>query len=87
MKFLFGFLIGFAAGAAAALLYAPATGEEMRAKLSEQANVDWAEAQAQMHKRMEALQSQLAGLQAQIQTQTKQEQGEEAEDLQDEGKA
>ena len=59
MKFLFGFLIGFAAGAAAALLYAPATGEETRSKLSSQAPADWAEAQAQMHKGMETIQAQL----------------------------
>jgi len=72
MRFLFGFLMGFAAGAAAALLYAPETGEEMRAKLASQAPSDWAGAQSQLHKGIEAIQGQLAGLQAQLQAQTKQ---------------
>jgi gas vesicle protein len=86
MKFLFGFLIGFAAGAAAALLYAPATGEEMRAKLSSQAPADWAGAQAQVHRGIETIQGQLAGLQAQIQAQTKkmEELEEEIEESQEE---
>ena len=73
MKFLMGFLLGFAAGAATALLYAPSTGEEMRARLSSGATTEWELAQSQLHKGVEGIQGQLASVQAQLQTLAKQQ--------------
>ena len=79
MKFVMAFLFGFAAGAAAALLYAPKSGAETRAQLSSQATAEWELAQAQMHKGMETIQAQLGSVQTQLQHLTQQQ-----EELQDE---
>lgn len=79
MKFVIGFLLGFAAGAAAGLLYAPSTGEEMRARLSSGATSEWELAQSQLHRGMETIQGQLASVQAQLKTLTKQQ--EELEEV------
>ena len=73
MRTLFAFLVGTAIGAAAALLFAPVAGEELRAQLAEQATSQWDTAQVQWQKSMESMQGQIAGLQAQVQTLGKQQ--------------
>ena len=73
MKLVIGFLLGFAAGAAAALLYAPRSGAETRAQLSSQATAEWELARAQMHKGMEGLQGQLESVQSELQKLTEQQ--------------
>lgn len=73
MRTLFAFLFGVGVGAAAALLFAPVAGEELRAQLAEQASSQWDTAQVQWHKRMESMQGQIARLQTQVQTLGKQQ--------------
>lgn len=73
MKTLFAFLFGVGIGAAAALLFAPVAGEELRAQLVEQASSQWDTAQEQWHTRMEGMQGQIASLQNQVQTLRKQQ--------------
>jgi gas vesicle protein len=77
MRTLFAFLVGIAVGAAAALLFAPVAGEELRSQLAEQASSQWETAQVQWHKRMESMQGQIASLQAQVQTLGKQHDADE----------
>jgi gas vesicle protein len=52
MKFVMGFLSGFAVGAAVALLFAPEAGAELRAGMSATAHEDWDAASTQLHKAM-----------------------------------
>lgn len=73
MRTLFAFLFGVGVGAAAALLFAPVAGEELRAQLAEQASSQWDTAQVQWQKSMESMQGQIASLQTQVQTLGKQQ--------------
>jgi gas vesicle protein len=68
MKVMIGFLAGFAAGAAVALLFAPKAGEEIRAELSTAAHTDWDAANTQLHKGMTSMQQQMSSMQEQLQT-------------------
>jgi gas vesicle protein len=68
MKYMIGFLAGFAAGAAVALLFAPKAGEEIRAELSATAHTDWDVANTQVHKGMASIEQQLSSMQAQLHT-------------------
>ena len=68
MKVLIGFLAGFAAGAAAALLFAPKSGAEIRAGLSSTAHTDWDATNAGLHKGMASMQAQLSSIQEQLRT-------------------
>ena len=61
------------AAANAALLNAPSTGEEMRARLSSGAALDWEMAQSQLQKGMESIQGQLASVQSQLSTLSEQQ--------------
>ncbi len=66
MKVVIGFLAGFAAGAAVALLFAPKAGEEIRAELSATAHTDWDAANTQLHKGMASMQQQMGNMQEQL---------------------
>jgi gas vesicle protein len=79
MKSLLAFLLGIAVGAAAALLFAPVAGEELRERLATQAASEWETAQAQWHKSMDSMQGQMARMQTQLQNLAKGQEAEEAE--------
>ena len=67
MKVLIAFLGGVVAGAFGALLFAPATGEEMRGRLADEASTQWGSAYSQLQRSLGSMQEQLASLQAQVQ--------------------
>ncbi len=50
MRELFGFVVGVAVGAIAALLLAPMSGRELRAQLGQEAGAELNKAQAEWHK-------------------------------------
>ncbi len=85
MKYMIGFLAGFAAGAAVALLFAPKAGEEIRAELSTAAHTDWDAAGTQVHKGMASIEQQLSSMQAQLHTMRTQ--GETVEEVDVEAEA
>lgn len=80
MKALLAFLLGIVVGAAAALLFAPVAGEELRQQLATQASSEWDTAQTQWHKGMESMQGQMERMQTQIHS-LKTEQEEQESDL------
>jgi len=55
MKYVLGFLFGTVVGAAVALLYAPSTGEELRANIKTQADTQYAKLQEDWQKGMQEL--------------------------------
>ena len=65
MKELMGFVAGLAVGVAIGLLYAPKTGQEIRAELSTAAQAEWEAADAQLRKELASVQQQLSKQQAQ----------------------
>lgn len=67
MKLVIGFLGGVVAGAVAALLFAPTTGQELRKQLADEASTQWETANSQLQKSVDSMQDQLASLQTQVQ--------------------
>jgi len=68
MKLMVAFLGGVVAGAFGALLFAPATGEELRERLADEASNQWESAQGQLQSRVGNMQDQVASLQAQVES-------------------
>lgn len=62
------FILGAVVGAVVALLYAPQSGEELRAHLRQEAEVERQRLQAQFEKGMEELQGRIDKVTADIQT-------------------
>ncbi len=59
MKYALGFLLGAVVGAAVALLYAPSTGEELRANIKSQANTQYAGLQDKWQTGMQEMQTRM----------------------------
>jgi gas vesicle protein len=74
------FILGAIVGAAVALLYAPQSGEELRANLREEVQVERQRLQAQYEKSMKDLQERIDKIQVDVQSllQEVEEQEEEA---------
>lgn len=73
MKYVMSFLIGAVLGAAVALLYAPSTGEELRANIKTQADTQYARLQdeyqkgmQEMHNRVDKLSSELQDMSSKV---------------------
>ena len=66
MKELVFFLLGAAVGAVAALMFAPASGEELRAQIQTTAGKDFERLQAEWEKNMKKTNEQIAKLQADV---------------------
>ena len=69
MKYAMSFLLGAVAGAAIALLFAPSSGEELRANIKTQADTQYAKLQSEyqngmqeMHDRMDKMSSELQAM-------------------------
>lgn len=79
------FILGAIVGAAVALLYAPQSGEELRANLREEAQVERQRLQAQYEKGMQDLQEAINRVQVDLQSllQQAEEQMEETADTAD----
>ena len=67
MKFIIGFIWGAMIGAAVALLYAPSTGEELRANIKTQADTQAARLQEEWQKGMSELQDRMDKLNSDLQ--------------------
>ena len=70
MKYLAGFVFGALAGAVAALLLAPASGEELRARIRAEAEKDYQLVQEQTQKGMAQMQAQMDKLSSEVQSMT-----------------
>lgn len=68
MKSLFAFVLGVAVGAIAALLYAPQSGEELRARIREEAELERQRLQAQYERGLAELQTRMDKVQHDVQT-------------------
>ena len=69
MKYAMSFLLGAVTGAVAALLFAPSSGEELRANIKTQADTEYAKLQSEyqkgmqeMHDRMDKMSSELQAM-------------------------
>jgi len=78
MKDIFYFLLGVVVGSIFALLFAPKSGEELRANIQATAEKDWQKAQAQWQAEQEKIQARLDQLQAELK-QAKQQEPEVSE--------
>jgi len=67
MKFIIGFIWGAIVGAALALLYAPSTGEELRANIKTQADTQYAKLQEEWQKGMSELQDRMDKINSDLQ--------------------
>ena len=67
MKFIIGFIWGAMIGAAVALLYAPSTGEELRANIKTQADTQYAKMQEEWQKGISELQSRMDKISGELQ--------------------
>jgi gas vesicle protein len=65
MKDIFNFLLGAMVGAIFALLFAPQSGEELRANIQTTAEKDWQSLQVQWQAEMEKIHARLNEIQAQ----------------------
>jgi gas vesicle protein len=68
MKFVLIFLLGAVSGAAAALLFAPSSGEELRANIKTQADIDAAKLQREYQKGMQELQASVDKVSTEVQS-------------------
>lgn len=59
MKYALSFLLGAIAGAAAALLFAPSSGEELRTNIKTQADTQYARLQDEYQKGMQEMRAQM----------------------------
>jgi len=66
MKDFFYFLIGASVGAVIALLFAPQSGEELRANIQSTADENWQTIQTEWHSGMERIQEHLDQLQSEL---------------------
>ena len=55
MSHIFSFLAGALVGAAVALLYAPMSGEDLRAEIKAEAEIELKKAEAEWHKRLKEI--------------------------------
>ena len=81
MKSIFAFIVGAAVGAIAALLYAPQSGEELRARIREEAELERQRLQAQYERGLSEMHDRVDKVQQDVQTlvnQSKSPDGEEA---------
>lgn len=70
MKYVVSFVIGVIIGGAAALLYAPSTGEDLRKEIKSQADVEVAKLQNEWQKGMQEVHDQLDKVSSEIQAAT-----------------
>jgi gas vesicle protein len=68
MKYMLSVLLGAVTGAALALLFAPSSGEELRANIKEQADTQYARLQLEYQKGMQEIQSRLDNISSELQT-------------------
>jgi len=73
MKYVMGFLFGAVFGAAVAFLYAPSTGEELRANIKTQADTqyaklqdDWRKGMQELHDRMNKMSGDLQAMASKV---------------------
>jgi len=73
MKYVMGFLFGAVFGAAVAFLYAPSTGEELRANIKTQADTqyaklqdDWQKGMQELHDRMNKMSGDLQAMASKV---------------------
>jgi gas vesicle protein len=67
MKFMMGFIFGALVGAALALLYAPSTGDELRANIKMQSDTQVAKLQEEWQKGMGELQTRMDKISGEMQ--------------------
>ena len=67
MKYAMSFLLGAVVGAAAALLFAPSSGEELRANIKTQADTQYARLQDEYHKGLQEMQTRMDKLSSELQ--------------------
>jgi gas vesicle protein len=79
MNNIVSFILGAIVGAAVALLYAPQSGEELRANLREEAQVERQRLQAQYEKSMQDLQEAINRVQVDLQSLLQQVEEQEEE--------
>lgn len=68
MKYVVSFFMGALVGAAVALLYAPASGEELRANIKTQADTQYARLQDEWQKGMQELHDRMDKMSGDLQT-------------------
>jgi gas vesicle protein len=68
MKFVLSFLLGAVAGATVALLFAPSSGEEMRANIKTQADAQSAKLQSEYQKGLQELNARMDKLSSELQS-------------------
>jgi gas vesicle protein len=68
MKFVLSFLLGAVAGAAVALLFAPSSGEELRANIKTQADTQYAKLQSEYQNGMQELHARMDKLSSELQS-------------------
>ena len=71
LKFGLSFLFGVAFGAAVALLYAPSSGEELRANIKTQADTQYARLQDEWQKGMHEMQTRMDKMSSDLQAMSK----------------
>ena len=67
MKYAISFLLGAVVGAAVALLFAPSSGEELRANIKTQADTQYARLQDEYHKGLEEMHTRVDKLSSELQ--------------------
>ncbi|MGW8226472.1 MAG: YtxH domain-containing protein [Anaerolineales bacterium] len=68
MKYTLSFLLGALTGALVALLFAPSSGEELRANIKSQADTQYGKVQDQLQKGMQEMQSRMDKMSSDLQT-------------------
>ena len=78
MKYISGFFAGMLVGVAVGFLFAPTSGEELRAQIQQEAQVEMKKIEAEWHKRLQQVQKTIDETRVEVKSMVDKNKGDEA---------
>jgi gas vesicle protein len=81
MKYISGFFAGMLVGVAVGFLFAPTSGEELRAQIQQEAQVEMKKIEAEWHKRLQQVQKTIDETRVEVKSMVDKNKGDEAAEI------